>query len=49
MALKSTLLLGVTALLASRVGAVDNGLAITPQMGCKKVFEILFPFDTYIS
>jgi hypothetical protein len=25
----------VAALLASRAGAVDNGLAITPQMGCE--------------
>jgi len=24
-----------TALLAGNAGAVDNGLAITPQMGCK--------------
>jgi hypothetical protein len=24
----------VTAFFASSVGAVDNGLAITPQMGC---------------
>jgi hypothetical protein len=35
MAFKNILLLGVTALFASRVGGVDNGLAITPQMGCK--------------
>lgn len=25
----------VTAFFASSVGAVDNGLAITPQMGCE--------------
>jgi hypothetical protein len=25
----------LAALFASRVGAVDNGLAITPQMGCE--------------
>jgi hypothetical protein len=42
MALKNTLLIGVTALLASRVGAVDNGLAITPQMGCKKYSKSYF-------
>jgi hypothetical protein len=39
MAFKNILLLGVTALFASRVGGVDNGLAITPQMGCKKALE----------
>jgi alpha-galactosidase len=29
----------LAALLALKVGAVDNGLAITPQMGCE------FPLD----
>ena len=42
MAFKNILLLGVTALFASRVGGVDNGLAITPQMGCKKALEPAF-------
>jgi hypothetical protein len=42
MALKIKILLGLTTLLASRVGAIDNGLAITPQMGCKNAFKFLF-------
>jgi hypothetical protein len=31
----------VTAFFASSVGAVDNGLAITPQMGCESYSPIL--------
>lgn len=31
----------VTAFLASSAGAVDNGLAITPQMGCESYPSIL--------
>ena len=30
----------IAAMLASKARAVDNGLAITPQMGCKS-----FPFQ----
>jgi len=32
------------AFLASKVGAVDNGLAITPQMGCESFFSEYFDF-----
>ena len=34
MAIRKTLVAAVVASLSSRVGATDNGLAITPQMGC---------------
>jgi hypothetical protein len=37
MAFRSTIFAAAAALLASRAGAVDNGLAITPQMGCKSI------------
>jgi alpha-galactosidase len=41
MVLRKTLLAAAAASLYSRVGAVDNGLALTPQMGC------MFVLSTY--
>jgi hypothetical protein len=35
MSFKNLFYAATAALLASNAGAVDNGLAITPQMGCE--------------
>ena len=40
MTFRSTLITGAVALLASRAGAVNNGLAVTPQMGCNSSHPI---------
>jgi hypothetical protein len=40
MASRITVFASVAAFWASRAGAVDNGLAITPQMGCKSTHDL---------
>lgn len=41
MASRNLFYVAAAALLASRAGAVNNGLAITPQMGCELPFGVI--------
>jgi hypothetical protein len=41
MALRNLIFTAAAALFAAKAGAVDNGLAITPQMGCGLILTFI--------